>query len=85
MIKIEKNIPMRKGSIYDEIFEQMEVGDSFFVDGLADVKLSGSKIQLIKKSAYRWGRRNKICIVLATKAEGSGRRFWCEEKKPQSW
>lgn len=67
MFKIEKNVPLPTGPHGNTKypFASMQVGDSFFADGLPNSA---------RVAAYSAARRHGITLV--TKREGTGYRIW---------
>jgi len=65
MIKVDKGIPIPLGK-YGYPFDEMEVGDSFYVDS----KLSGAI-----NAMGNWNRNNPNKRIVS-RTQGKGRRFW---------
>lgn len=72
MIKIEKNIPMpsvgARGRQKTYPFDEMEVGDSFYVEDRTTSQISSL--------AYNWKQRHGSNSKFVVKQEGPGARIW---------
>lgn len=82
-IKIDKNVPIppgagRKTQIYP--FEDMEVGDSFFVAGKNSDQLTNAAAHYRKRNNWGFSARNaeEVAINPETGAQGviKGARIW---------
>jgi hypothetical protein len=65
-LKIEKNVPLPEQNRYEWPFEKMEVGDSFFMEGV--------KRTTIHATAYKAGV--KLGRKFSVKIEEGGFRVW---------
>jgi hypothetical protein len=78
-MKIEKGIPLKKktGAGVQYPWNEMEVGDSFFVDNCTMEQRSS-----IQTSGRRYLKYNGVVnLNISTRSEGNGFRFWLVERK----
>lgn len=67
MIKIEKNVPIPLHGKLGLPFDNMEIGDSFFIDNITDCKTAKTIM-----SRYNKGTSKKFI----SRSYGAGFRFW---------
>ncbi len=85
--QIENNVPMPrpKNTLPDMPFDQMEVGDSFLIEGLAE---EPDKEQAVRQRLYRYHKANwpvKFSLVRDAEVKGAMRLFRMPDKTgPQS-